>query len=334
MHGLQACAILTDESPSIMFDCVTTHPQKRDTVPGSFPWNKIAFAATLLLCLGCAGPPLANRPVQTEPSWFVRLDSYQESSPSSDHLYDHPATWTTEELSAILSRLLLEEQRGILDTAKPPRTVFSQGDINRLAPAIQNAFRMARPPEWLSFYLTEPAVKAITITSGGLFIKNGRLHIILANHQEPGSAEDHDVKMVLANPLRSMRGTRGSLQFESPRFAMGTEPNWSGGHAASASELVLDHQAFLAFLRLPVAPIPQPAPLMPKAPQTENTPLSSTVTSKKEPSQKDPLLTLQEEVDRLKQKIDDQEREIAKLKQSAGQPLPPRARPTKPKTRP
>ncbi len=301
-------------------------------MPGLFPWNKIALAATLLLCLGCAGPPLVNRPVQTEPSWFVRLDSYQESSPSSDRLYDHPATWTTEELSAILSRLLLEEQRGILDTAKPPRPVFSQEEINHLAPAIQNAFRTARPHEWLSFHLTEPFGNAIT--SGGLFIKNGRLHIILANHQEPGSAEDRDVKMVSANPLRSMRGTRGSLQFESPRFAMGTEPNWSGGHAASASELILDHRAFLAFLRLPVAAYPQPAPLMPKAPQSETTPPSSTVTSKKEPNQKDPLLTLQEEIDRLKQKIEEQEREIAKLKQSKRQPLPPRARPTKPKTRP
>lgn len=326
-----------------MFDCVATelhacavtaHLQERDTVSRSFLWNKIALAATLLLCLGCAGPPLANRPVQTEPSWFVRLDSYQESSPSSDHLYDHPATWTTEELSVILSRLLLEEQRGILDTARPPRPVFSQEDINRLAPAIQNAFRTARPPEWLSFHLTEPSAKAITITSGGLFIKNGRLHIILANHQEQGSAEDPEIKLVSANPLRSMRGTRGTLQFESPRFVMGTEPNWSGGHAASASELVLDHQAFLAFLRLPVATLPQPTASMPKAPQSENTPLSNTVTSKKEPSQKDPLLTLQEEVHRLKRKIEELEGEIAKLKQSAGQPLPPRPRPTKPSLRP
>lgn len=301
---------------------------------GSFFWNKIALAATLLLCLGCTAPPLASRPVQTEPSWFVRLDSYQEASPSSDRLYDHPATWTTEELSAILSRLLLEEQRGILDTARPPRPVFSQEEINRLAPAIQNAFRAARPPEWLSFHLTEPSAKAITITSGGLFIKNGRLHIVLANHQEPGSAEDPEMKMISANPLHSMRGTRGTLQFESPRFVMGTEPNWSGGHAAPASELVLEHRAFLAFLRLPAANHPQPAASIPKAPQSETTPPSSTVTSKKEPNQKDPLLTLQEEVDRLKRKVEEQELEIAKLKQSAGQPLPPRPRPTKPSLRP
>ncbi len=309
---------------------MTAHLQERDTVSGSFLRSKITLAATLLLCLGCASPPLASRPVQTEPSWFVRLDSYQETSPSSSHLYDHPATWTTEELSAILSRLLLEEQRGMLDTVKPPRPVFSQDEINRLAPAIQHAFRTARPSEWLSFHLTEPSGK--TITSGGLFIKNGRLHIILANHQEPGYAEDPDVKMVSANPLRSIRGTRGSLQFESSRFSMGTEPNWSGGHAASASELVLDHQAFLAFLRLPAAAHPQPAVLMPKAPPTENTPITSTATSKKEPIQKDPLLTLQEEVDRLKRKIDEQEREITKLKQSAGQP--PKSKSTKPSPRP
>jgi hypothetical protein len=313
-----------------MFDCVTTHPQERDTVPRSFLWSKIALAATLLLCLGCAGPPLISRPVQTEPSWFVRLDSYQDTSPSSDHLYDHPATWTMEELSAILSRLLLEEQKGILDTAKPPRLVFSQEEINRLVPAIQNAFRTARPHEWLSFHLTEPSGKAIT--SGGLFIKNGRLHIILANHQEPGSAEDPDVKMVSANPLRSMRGTRGSLQFESARFSMGTEPNWSGGHAASASELTLDHQAFLAFLRLPIASPPQPIASIPKAPQSENTSLPSTVASKKEPVQKDPLLSLQDEIDRLKRKIEEQEKDIAKLKQSAGQP--PKSKPTKPRPHP
>jgi hypothetical protein len=312
-----------------MFACVTTHPQERNTMLGSFPWNKTALAATLLLCLGCAGPPFASRPVQTEPSWFVQLDSPLEATSSSDHLYDHPATWTLEELSAILSRLLLEEQRGIFDSPRPPKPVFSLKEINQLAPAIQRAFHMARSTEWLSFYLSDSSDSQMTVTSGGLFIKNGRLHIVIANHQEPASATDSDVAQIRTNPIRSLRGTRGTLRFESSRFAIGTEANWSGGHAAAASELVIDQQAFLAFLRIPSTTLMQPtATLLPvELPQAP--PATNQATSKNDPGPKDPLLKLQEEIDRLKRRVEEQESEIAKLRQPAKQPLPPRPKPKK-----
>lgn len=295
----------------------------------SSPWNKILLLAILLASLGCAGPPLTSRPVHTEPAWFVRLDTQQEARPSSD-LYDHPATWTSEELSAILSRLLLEEQRGILDSPRPPKPVFSLKEITQLAPAVQRAFHMAHSTEWLSFYLSDSSTHQLIITSGGLFIKNGRLHLVIANHQEPVAETDTDVAAVRSNPLRSLKGTRGALRFESARFAIGTEANWSGGHAAAASELVIDQQAFLAYLRLPTATLVQPTATLPAVELPRTPPSTNQATTGHEPEAKDPLIKLQEEIDRLKRRVEEQESEIAKLKQPAKQPLPPRPKAKKP----
>lgn len=296
---------------------------------GSWFSSRIFLTTLLLVTVGCAAPPLTNRPVQTEPSWFVRLDSQQEARSSSD-LYDHPATWTPEELTAILSRLLLEEQRGIFDSPRPPKPVFSLKEINQLAPAIQRAFHMARSTEWLSFYLSDSSDSQMTITSGGLFIKNGRLHIVIANHQEPASATDSDVASIRTNPIRSLKGTRGALRFESSRFAIGTDANWSGGHAAAASELVIDQQAFLAFLRIPAATLVQPTATLPAMELPQTPPSTNQTTNKKDPGPKDPLLKLQEEIDRLTRRVEEQESEIAKLKQPPKQPLPPRTKPKRP----
>ncbi len=56
----------------------------------------------LLNLAGCSSVPLVTRPIHTEPTWFVRLDTYQESEKSKALQYDHPAEWNELELATIL----------------------------------------------------------------------------------------------------------------------------------------------------------------------------------------------------------------------------------------
>lgn len=272
----------------------------------------------LLLSFGCAGPALTSRVVHEESSWFVRLDSYQNTGSSSVR-YEHPATWTVEELSAVLSRLLLEDRVGLLDSARPPRSVFSSEEISLLVPAIRDSFQRATASEWIALSLSAPSGSGLAVTSGGMFLAGSRLHVIVANHRTPLAQDSEELGRVRANPFYSVRGRGGALAFESSRFVMGTQPNWSGGHRVSASELIIDHRAFLSFLALAGA---TPAPLraagsLVPASSSESEASHSHSSASGDSDLNRAIIQLQEEVERLKKQVVEQEAEIVRLKRNA-----------------
>ena len=280
------------------------------------PKTIVPILSILLLCIGCAEPALTNRVVQEEPSWFVRLDSYQ-SADRSPLRYEHPGTWTVEELSAILSRLLLEDRVGLMDSSRPPRPVFSSEEITLLTPAIQDSFQRARPNEWVAFSLSTPNGSGFAVASGGMFLAGARLHVVVANHRTPLAQDSEEFARVRANPFYSVRGSGGTLVFESAKFVMGTQPNWSGGHRASASELILDHRDFLLFLTLTnatAAPLRATGSSMPALPSEHGSLSLSSANGDSNPHHT--ISRLQEEIEQLKKQLAAQEAEIARLKRS------------------
>ena len=270
--------------------------------------TRVLLLGILFFCAGCAGPALTSRVVQEESSWFVRLDSYQNAGSSSVR-YEHPATWTVEELSAIFSRLLLEDRVGLLDSSRPPRPVFSVEEIGLLAPAIRHSFQQAKPSEWISFCLSQPNAPGLAVTSGGIFVADSRLHVVVANHHASIAGGSDELASIRTNPFHSVRGSGGLLTFESSRFVMGTQANWSAGHRASASELILDHRAFLSFLKLASA---TPASVRAAG---SSVPALSSESGASDPNRA--IIRLQEEVERLKKQVAEQEAEIIRLKRSA-----------------
>lgn len=272
----------------------------------------VLFLGAVIFCVGCAGPTLSSRIVQEESTWFVRLDSYGTAGAPSFH-YDHPATLTEQEMVAILSRMLLEDRGGLMDSAQPPRPVFSTEEIGFLAPAIRESFLRATPREWISFFIAGPSAAGLVATSGGMFLDHSQLHLVVANHRTVLEKGSDELAAVRENPIHSVRGSGGALTFESPRFVLRRQANWSGGHRASASELVLDHQGFLSFLQ-------RTGPLITRSSTGEGVSLipssvsASGVLSMPETDSQTVILQLQEEVKRLKQKVADQEVEINRLK--------------------
>ena len=271
--------------------------------------------AVVLACLGCAAPAFTTRTVQSEPSWFVGLTSYAEPAKAAAVRHDHPAEWTEKELHQILDRLLLQERVGLLDPLPPPRAVFSPEATAQLVPALRGAFHSARPSEWIVFFFARPSGADQEITSGGLFLMDSRLHVIVANYRErvsPGSAETDAIR---ANPLRSYRGTGGSLAFDPPRFVLASQANWLGGSSGpSASELVLDHTAFLATATAPGAPL---------------TSVGARASDEDFAKLRGQVDRLQEEVARLREQLAAQADELARLKSrqthgDSAQPSQPR----------
>src|SRR5574341_1301314 len=105
---------------------------------------RVGALLVLLHIVGCSSAPLVTRPVQTESTWFVRLDTYQEPEKSRALQYDHPVEWNEPELATILSPLLLQPEMGLLDRKRPPVPVFSAEELARLTPILRAAFQQAQ----------------------------------------------------------------------------------------------------------------------------------------------------------------------------------------------
>jgi hypothetical protein len=199
----------------------------------------------LLNLAGCSSAPLLTRPIHTEPTWFVRLDTYQESEKSKVPQYDHPAEWNELELATILSRLLVQPEMGLLDRKRAPVPVFAAEEISRMTPILRAAFQQAQATEWVSFVFLYPTGTNLEVTSGAFFIVHRRLHIAIANAREVINQFATDIGLVQKNPMRSIWGVHGHLTFDPARFIVETTSNWSGGSNHSASELVLDYREIL-----------------------------------------------------------------------------------------
>ncbi|MBM4122318.1 MAG: hypothetical protein FJ249_06985 [Nitrospira sp.] len=286
---------------------------------------KALYPCVFLLCLACAGPAFSTRSVHSDQTWLVRLDTYADPGKAAEVRHDHPAEWTEAELSAILSRLLLQERVGLLEKKPPPRPVFSADEVSQLTPKLRQAFRTARPTEWIVFCVIRSTGTAQEVTSGGFFIQERHLHVIVANHREPLSSGRDGTEAVQANPLQALKRTGRTLTFDPPMYALASPENWMGGYAgAPASELILDQTTFLEAARQPAVPlVPALAPVPPvqaSSPPASIAPTTPVPSPSAQTSEsvisglKDQVLRLQEETERLKHKLEEQAGEIARLK--------------------
>ena len=272
--------------------------------------TSILTAMFLALCLGCTGISFVSRPVREDDPWFVRLQTYAQAGKAGDVQHNHPASWSESDLKAILSGLYLTEQVGLLDQKPLPRPIFSPEDIARLAPAVQEAFRLAQPNEWVTFFLTHQAGQGEEVTSGALYVDGQQLHVIVANDREvmPVGEEARTLK---TNPLRALKVRGRTLTFDPAAYVLFSRNSWMSGYDnAAASEVILDHRKFLASLKpapvVPVKPagVAQPSPQAASAPATED--LKATVQQ------------LQGEIEQLERRLAEQDAELSKLKSGLG----------------
>lgn len=277
-----------------------------------------SFLLLILLCLvsACAAPAIHTRPIQEEAEWFVRLDSRAPADRTAIR-YQHPATWSEQDLFAILSRLFLVQRVGMMDEPKPAREVFSVEDLQQILPSVTTAFQQALAHEWVAFaIIRNNGQEDRVVTSGGLFQEAHRLHIVIANHRAVLTKSSPELVKLQNNPLYSVGGSGGVLGIEPSRYVVATKANWFGGHRASANEMVLDYDGYLAHLRLPVrAPVTTQAPY-PGQPD-DNRASQASATSRRDETSSDPSTTIRRielEIQQLKGQLADKERQLEQLK--------------------
>ncbi len=264
--------------------------------------------------VGCAGPSFTTRSVQQDAHILVGLARYADAAQAAGIRHDHPAVWTDAEVEAVLSRLVIQERLGLFQAPPPVKEVFTSEQVAQLSPGLREAFRTARPEEWIVFTLTDSSGSSPAVTSGVVFLMDRHLHVILANHRVPLSSGTADRDAVHANPVRPLRGMRGTLSFEPARYVTDVHNTWLGGSSdPSASELVLDHVSFLAAVRKE-APVPS-GPVGAGQPSGGGGPADAALRGQ--------LEQLKAELERVKQQLAEQNDELARLK-SHSSTQPPR----------
>ena len=160
------------------------------STPLSLPstWTILA----LLLVGGCAGPSLYPREIHEDQGRLVRLEARYGSGQEGEAMrFSHPIVLSEQEWSHILEAAYVKRKGWLLplmNVERGPTAAFQEDDLAYLAKNLAIAFSKARPDEWVVFLLSRPREpKVWEVTSGGFFVAEGHVHLVLANYRLPVS---------------------------------------------------------------------------------------------------------------------------------------------------
>jgi hypothetical protein len=107
--------------------------------------------------------------------------------------HSHPANITTDEMTAVLSGVIIEEPTSLTQSLpflskneEPRHPAFSAAEIEFLSPLLVQGLEAAKPEEVVTFYrIVQQPGSGEHVTSGGVFINGDKLHFILSNYRSP-----------------------------------------------------------------------------------------------------------------------------------------------------
>jgi len=145
-------------------------------------WMKCAASVAVALLVGCTTAP-PPRVVYHDPTTVLAIQ--QDSKAGKGH--NHPAQIRSEVIQQVLDGIRIQSRKSFLVPSLltgGPQFVqaFSREEQTALAPQLSRALAEARPDELVTFYrrVSTPTI-GLAITSGGLFVHDQYLYVILAN---------------------------------------------------------------------------------------------------------------------------------------------------------
>ncbi len=185
--------------------------------------------------------------------------------------HSHPHSLTSDQMAAVLRGVRVMSRDtivglGLLDREGGPP--FSGPEIALLAPYLSEGLRKASPTDVVTFYLTtgDPRLGTL-ITSGGIFVRNAHLYMILANFRTPpssgpfeGMAYELDNRDEPLSPIARYAFTMG---FSPPQVripnAKAKEQDGYGGYLDESKLLVLDLPRLMTETQTPATKATSPS---------------------------------------------------------------------------
>jgi hypothetical protein len=152
---------------------------KSALVRALFCFTVVALAAQS----GCSSPPPPRTSYQ-DPITSIRL--YVDDRADAGH--SHPAQVTTAQMAQVLNGIRVVPRKGFIGSLITGETqanpAFSSTEIQILAPRLSRALAEATPQELVTFYRRfSDASVGMAITSGGMFVQENQLFVVLANNR-------------------------------------------------------------------------------------------------------------------------------------------------------
>lgn len=197
--------------------------------------------------LGCAIPYVPSRTIYEDPVNYVRVeidDAVLPEWPPGHHR--HPIVITAEQMASILRGMSVQDDRIWFQTwiqgEAPLLPAFTDDEVTLLAPRIAEAFAAAKYNERVTFYLSQPqtSVKRV-ITTGGLYVHDRELHIILGNWQTVYGIPTYGMIYDRRYPMRPTAAKGFNLVFEPAEAVIKQRSSlWDTIFANTKDELVID----------------------------------------------------------------------------------------------
>lgn len=216
-------------------------------VGSPFTFHVLRGALLCALLSGCAIPHVPSRPVYEDPVNYVRLeqeDHFLPEWPPTHH--SHPAIIGSETLRGIFQGLVIQEHRiwlqNWLQGEAPFMPAFQDEDIALLTVHVADALSKAQPNERVTFYLSLPQTSTKrVVTSGGLYMKDDELHVILGNWQIVYGIPTYGMIYDRRYPMRPTAPKGFDLFFQPHEAMRRAESSWIDGVLANgADEVVID----------------------------------------------------------------------------------------------
>lgn len=174
----------------------------------------------LLLSVGCAVGAIPGEVVYQDPTTFVRIEpdpSVIADEPETAHT--HPGTIGADDFKAILAGFRVRDHRlrlySMLAGEAPWEPVFTDMELDLLAPRLSEALARASPSERVIYYLSQPRTPIKReVTSGGFYVQGNRLHFVIANHDVQYGVPAHGVVYDRRYPMRPTGPKWFDLHFE------------------------------------------------------------------------------------------------------------------------
>lgn len=276
-----------------------------------------------LITIGCAGSRSAV-PIHEAPPGAIFLENVSDKSFQASHPIKLSETTVADVLRGVHTKekagLLLLLGKALKSTNLSDIRTFSEDDIAFLTPHVVTALAQATPNQRVGFRIysmpeisQQPKVDPNReVTSGYLFADGLSLHFTLAQYRyRPGKKSTASQKE--PRPLPDTDGLRDREVTFLPEAAVRPDvydrSSWIG--KSEDRSLAIDYQLLARVLSAPAPSAPQPAPVV-TAPPPQLNPAQPQPGMKQDPE----LQAFKEEMKALRKKVDEQEAELQRLKNS------------------
>ncbi len=171
-------------------------------------YTRVAHLLLLALCCLAASACLATpQPIVVSQTPGQMVEIRYDARAGKGHT--HPRSLSVSQMTSILKGIQIHD-RDLVGTAgllmgSDSVPAFTDQDIASLAPHLIAGLAKASPVDLVSFYLAQRGSnRAPLITSGGVFIRNQHLYLILANARTSPSSIQYETTYEpnsLSNPL-------------------------------------------------------------------------------------------------------------------------------------